>query len=174
MVKRSSADWALQFVWNHEDVSVVLSGMSTMQQVIENVASADKSGINKLTDSELKTISALRKAYEAYSVTPCTRCGYCIPCPNGVSIPSVLGILNEVAYWGEGLNQAYNQMAKTPEELERRKASGEDVGGAANLCTKCGECLETCPQQIDIPDMMEVANGVFRDGKDITELLEIK
>ncbi|HEA70671.1 MAG TPA: aldo/keto reductase, partial [archaeon] len=65
-VKRSMPDWALQFVWNHPEVSVVLSGMSTMQQVIENVESAKNSEMNSLTKNDLKTISKLREAYSKY------------------------------------------------------------------------------------------------------------
>jgi len=168
------ADWALQFLWNQKHVSVVLSGMSTMQQVVENVESASNSGINTLTEPELKTIADLRDAYNKYVVVLCTRCGYCIPCPNGVSIPSVLGILNEIAYWGDRARMRYNQMAKTSEDFERRRASGEEVEGAASLCSQCGECLEKCPQQIEIPDMMEKANSIFRDGKPITEILELE
>jgi hypothetical protein len=144
-----------------------------MQQVIENVESANNSGIKTLSESELNTIRNLREAINKYVVVPCTRCGYCTPCPNGVSIPSILGVLNEIVYWGDNARMAYNQMAKTPEELERRRNSGEDVGGAATLCTQCGECLEKCPQQIEIPEMMEIANGIFRDGKPLKEILEI-
>ena len=173
-VQRTMADWALQFLWNQKHVSVVLSGMSTMQQVVENVESASNSGINTLTEPELKTIADLRDAYNKYVVVLCTRCGYCIPCPSGVSIPSVLGVLNEIAYWGDRARMGYNQMVKTPEDLKIRQASGEEVGGAATLCTQCGECLEKCPQQIEIPDMMEKANGIFRDGKSITEILELE
>jgi hypothetical protein len=173
-VQRTMANWALQFLWNQKQVSVVLSGMSTMQQVVENVESASNSGINTLTEPELKTIADLRDAYNKYVVVLCTKCGYCIPCPNGVSIPSVLGILNEVAYWGDRARIGYNQMAKTPEDLEKRRASGEEVEGAATLCTQCGECLEKCPQQIEIPDMMQKTNAIFRDGKEITEVLDVE
>ena len=173
-VQKTMADWALQFLWNQKHVSVVLSGMSTMQQVVENVESANKSGINTLTDSELKTIADLRDAYNKYVVVSCTRCGYCIPCPSGVSIPSILGILNEIAYWGDRARMGYGTMAKTPEELNRRREGGEMVEGAATLCSQCEECLEKCPQQIEIPDMMEKANSIFRDGKEITEILEIE
>ena len=173
-VQRTMADWALQFLWTQKHVSVVLSGMSTMQQVVENVESANNSGINTLTEPELKTIADLRDAYNKYVVVLCTRCGYCLPCPNGVSIPSVLGILNEIAYWGDRARMGYNQMAKTPEDLERRRASGEEVEGAAMLCTQCGECLEKCPQQIEIPDMMEKSNAIFRDGKEINEVLDVE
>jgi len=173
-VHRSLPDWALQFLWNQKYVSVVLSGMSSMQQVVENVESATNSGINILTKSELDTITELREVINKYVIVPCTRCGYCTPCPNGVSIPSVLGILNEVAHWDANPLFGYNQLAKTPEELERRRSAGEDVGGAATLCTQCEECLEKCPQQIEIPNMMEKANLIFRDGKDIKEVLELE
>ena len=64
----------------------------------------------------------------------------------------------------------YSRMAKTPEELEKRLAEEEEVEGAASLCIQCGECLEKCPQQIDIPDVIEKANGIFEDGKDVSEL----
>ena len=173
-VQRTMADWALQFLWNQKHVSVVLSGMSTMQQVGENVESDNHSGINTLTDPELKTISDLRDAFNKYVVVSCTRCGYCVPCPNGVSIPTVLGILNEIAYWGDRARMEYNRMAKTTEDLNRRREGGEEVEGAATLCTQCGECLEKCPQEIEIPDMMDKANSIFRDGKSITEILEIE
>ena len=174
-VKRKMADWALQFVWNHPEVSVVLSGMSTMQQVIENVGSASKSGVNTLNNDELNTISDLRKAYEKLLIVPCTNCGYCLPCPNDVSIPSVLRLLNEVAYWGESGRQRitffYNYMLKTQKDIEEKRANGEEISGAATLCITCNECLEKCPQQIEIPDFMEKANEIFENGKNISEIL---
>ncbi|MHA2280605.1 MAG: aldo/keto reductase [Promethearchaeota archaeon] len=175
-VKRSMPDWALQFVWNHPEVSVVLSGMSTMQQVIENVESANNSGINSLKKEELQTISELREAYSKYILVPCTSCGYCLPCPNGVSIPNVLRLVNDLYYWGgrgrPRLAFFYNRMAKTEKDLEKRKADGEEVEGAATLCVQCGECLEKCPQQIDIPSCMENANALFEEGKSISEVFE--
>jgi predicted aldo/keto reductase-like oxidoreductase len=174
-VRRKMADWALQFVWNHPEVSVVLSGMSTMQHVIENIDSARLSGVNCLTNDELNTISDLRKAYEKYIMVPCTSCGYCIPCPNNVSIPSVFRLLNEVAYWGESGRQRitffYNYMSKTQEAIEEKKSKWEEFEGAATLCIQCGECLEKCPQQIEIPDYMEKANEIFENGKNISEIL---
>jgi len=174
-IKRKMADWALQFVWNHSEVSVVLSGMSTMQQVTENIDSANSSSIDSLTDDELDTISDLRKAYDKYLIVPCTNCEYCLPCPNDVSIPSVFRLLNEVAYWGESGRQRitffYNYMIKTQEDIEERKSKGEEISGAATLCIQCGECLEKCPQQIEIPDFMEKANEIFENGKNISEIL---
>ncbi|MBA7676478.1 hypothetical protein ES703_84719 [subsurface metagenome] len=172
--KRTLADWALQFVWNHPEVCVVLSGMSNMQQVKENIESANNSAINSITKDELKTISKLRKTYDKYDLVPCTSCRYCLPCPNGVSITWIFRLLNELGYWGEERKDRllffYDRMAKTPEELEKKLLEEEEVEGAASLCIQCGECLEKCPQQIDIPDMMERVNGIFKEGKDVSEL----
>ncbi|MFW9946003.1 MAG: aldo/keto reductase [Candidatus Odinarchaeota archaeon] len=176
-IKRTMADWALQFVWNHPEVSVVLSGMSTMQQVIENIESANNSGINSLTDDELQTISELRSTYEKSNIVPCTSCGYCMPCPNGVDIPRVLFFINEIAYWGkerkDRILSFYNRMVKSQDELKTLKEKGEEVEGAAILCIQCGECLEKCPQQIKITDFMEKANAIFEEEKIVTEVLEL-
>ncbi|MFX1406020.1 MAG: aldo/keto reductase [Promethearchaeota archaeon] len=174
-VKRTMADWALQFLWNQAEVSVVLSGMSSMQQVIENVESANNSGINLLTPNELDTISDLASAFNEYTIIPCTNCGYCMPCQNGVTIPYIFLLLNEIAYWGEPrrerITSFYNRLVKSQDELEKQKAQGQEVDGAASLCIKCGECLEKCPQQIDIPDFMEKAKAIFENGQDISEVL---
>lgn len=174
-IKRTMADWALQFLWNQPEVSVVLSGMSSMQQVIENVESADNSGINLLTPNELDIISELASAFHEYTIIPCTNCGYCIPCPNGVTIPYIFLLLNEIAYWGESrrerITSFYNRLVKNQDDLEKQKAQGHEVDGAACLCIKCGECLEKCPQQIDIPDFMEKAKAIFENDQDISEVL---
>jgi hypothetical protein len=173
--KRTMADWALQFLWNQPEVSIVLSGISTMQHVIENVESANNSGNHSLTDEELQTISRLRNAYKNFNIVPCTSCGYCMPCPNGVTIPSVMRIMNEIAYWGERgkprVSFFYDRMVKTPEELEEKKTDKDEFEGAATLCVQCGECLDKCPQQIDIPDIMKKANLIFEEGKKISEML---
>jgi predicted aldo/keto reductase-like oxidoreductase len=173
-ITRTMADWALQFVWDHPEVSVVLSGMSSMQQVKENIESANNSVVNSLTAEELHTISELRIIYDKYDLVPCTSCRYCLPCPQGVSISWIFRLLNEIAYWGERRRDRilffYDRMAKTPEEFEKRLSEEEEVEGAASLCIQCGECLEKCPQQIDIPNIVKRANGIFEEGKEISEL----
>ncbi|MFX1278383.1 MAG: aldo/keto reductase [Promethearchaeota archaeon] len=175
-IKRSMPDWALQFVWNHPEVSVVLSGMSNMQQVVENVKSAENSGIGILTKEELKSISELRESYSKYIIIPCTSCSYCLPCPNEVNIPQVLRLVNDLYYWGDRgkprIAFFYSRMAKTEEDYEKRKAQGEEVEGAAALCIQCGECLDKCPQQIDIPHWMEKANELFEEQKSVSEVFD--
>jgi uncharacterized protein len=141
-VKRTAADWALQWVWNHPEVSVVLSGMSTMEHVVENVESASRSGPGTLTEEELALIARAREAYQALSPIPCTDCKYCLPCPNGVNIPRVFEIYNEMMMYGndQRAQMVYNTFLKAEER--------------ADNCIECGECLEQCPQQIEIPDWL--------------------
>jgi len=92
--KRTQAEWGLQWLWNQPEVSLVLSGMSAMRHVEENLASADRSGVGTLTGDELRTIDAVREAYRSLKAIPCTNCKYCMPCPNGVAIPTVLAYYN--------------------------------------------------------------------------------
>ncbi|TFG23662.1 MAG: aldo/keto reductase [Promethearchaeota archaeon] len=174
-IQRSMADWGLQFLWNRPEVSVVLSGMSNLQQVKENVQSAQNSGIDSLSKDELTIISNLQKAFKKYHLIPCTSCGYCMPCPNGVSIKTVLFILNEIGYWGEDgkprITPFYDRMAKSQDELEQKIAEGEEAEGSALLCIECGECLDKCPQQIDIPKHMKQAVAIFDENKKVSEVL---
>ena len=169
-VKRTTANWALNFVWNHPGVSVALSGMSTLDQVKENIESANNSGINFLNPEELKIISDMAIRFTKKSVIPCTSCLYCQPCPSGVNIPKNFGLLNALI-WTEKSDEIigyYKYFAKTKEELNENK----DNGGAA-LCVQCGECLEKCPQMIDIPNELEKVHLVFGEGQDFSKVYKL-
>ncbi|MCJ2533604.1 MAG: aldo/keto reductase, partial [Candidatus Thermoplasmatota archaeon] len=80
-VRKSPAEWALQWVWNHPEVSVVLSGMSTMQHVVENIESAGRSGPGTLTPGELELVERVQGKYSELGYIGCTKCDYCQPCP---------------------------------------------------------------------------------------------
>ena len=140
--KRTPAEWALQWLWNQPEVSLVLSGMSSLEQVEENIASASRSGVGSLTKSELKLIDDVRKAYLDMDLIPCTNCGYCIPCPEGVDIPRILRIYND------GIMYDKKEIAKTDYSMW----VPDDKKG--NLCVVCRECEEKCPQDIPISDWM--------------------
>jgi len=149
-VKRSAAEWALQWVWNQPEVALALSGMSTMQQVEENLASADRSGAGRLTDEEATLIEKVSEAYRGLSPIPCTNCGYCMPCPNGVNIPGVFAIHNDAMIY-EDVNRAKRlYQIRIPEDKQ------------ADKCISCGECLTLCPQEIPIPEWMEKSNELLR------------
>ena len=168
--KRTPADWALQYVWNHPDVSVVLSGMSTFDQVKENIESANTSGINKLTQEELKIISDMAIRYRKKSVIPCTFCEYCQPCPSGVNIPQNFRLLNGLL-WVENKGEQiakYGSLAKSEEELKTMEDNGN-----ASLCVKCGECIEKCPQMIDIPNELEKVHKVLDEEQEISSVFNL-
>ncbi|MDH4209018.1 MAG: aldo/keto reductase [Anaerolineae bacterium] len=152
--RRTPADWALQWVWNHPEVSVVLSGMSTMEQVEQNIVSASQSAPGVLTEWELGLFGSVREKYREQSRIPCTGCRYCLPCPNGVNIPRVFEIYNDAKIYSDeqGARGAYMWL----DEQER-----------AHLCLECGECLEKCPQHIEIPDWLAKAEELLSSTKDV-------
>ena len=141
--KRSPAEWALQWVWNQPEVSTVLSGMTAMDHVVENVEAADRSGVNALMDEETEVIDRVREAYRKKSPIPCTNCKYCLPCPNNVNIPGVFGIYNDAIMYGD-LTRAKMLYQIRVQEGER-----------AVECLECQECEELCPQEIPISEWMK-------------------
>jgi predicted aldo/keto reductase-like oxidoreductase len=153
--KRAPADWALQWLWNQPEVSVVLSGMSTMQHVEENIASANASGIGTLTEEDLALIERVRDRYQELCPIPCTKCEYCMPCPNGVDIPRNL--------------ETYNQgvMYDKP-DFVRREYTWIPEEARANACIQCRECEELCPQGILISEWMPRVHAVLGEGQPYT------
>lgn len=130
--------WALHWLWDQPEVTTVLSGMSTMAHVEENLEIAEESRVGKLTGAERALVDQAREAYEALAPIPCTQCEYCLPCPFGVAIPRIFGAYNDaVAYdaWDHA-RWVYNNPIK-PEQR-------------ADNCTECGECEAVCPQNIKI------------------------
>ena len=149
---RTQADWALRWVWNHPEVSVVLSGMSTMEQVKENVASVDESGPGTLSEGDLATIAQALDEYRGLYLIPCTDCRYCLPCPNGVWIPHNFGRYNLGALPGQL-------------DLAREKYSRSDESSRASACIQCRECEDMCPQHILISEWMPRVHAVLGGGQ---------
>ena len=127
----------------------MLSGMSTFEQVQENVVSAERSGAGTLPEQDLALYGRVREAYDALCPIPCTECKYCLPCPSGVNIPRVFEIYNDLMMYGDerGAQMVYNNFL----EAEAR----------ADNCIECGECLEKCPQNIEIPDWLAKVHEVL-------------
>ncbi|MBU0491621.1 MAG: aldo/keto reductase [Chloroflexi bacterium] len=142
----SPADAALRWVWNQPEVSVVLSGMSTMPQVQENIASADRSGPGTLSAEELALFDRVREAYLKLSPIPCTNCQYCLPCPNGVNIPRVFEVYNDGVMYGDmgAARFTYNNFVPQAQQ--------------ASQCVECGQCEELCPQGIAIIQWLKTAH----------------
>jgi predicted aldo/keto reductase-like oxidoreductase len=140
---RTPAGWALQWVWDHAEVGPVLSGMSTMEQVVENVAAAERSAAGRLTDAERALVAQVRDAYRELSPIACTACDYCQPCREGVKIPRILALYNDARMYG---NEAAARLSYT----------WIAEGNRADRCTHCGECEARCPQKLPVIEWLEV------------------
>ena len=146
------AEWALQWVWNQPEVSVVLSGMSNMQQVVDNVKAAGRSGVSSLSPEDLRLYDMVAKKYREQGFVGCTACRYCMPCPNGVAIPEVFALYND--YYmrdrDDSVKKKYRDQLK-PEQW-------------AKNCTRCGTCEELCPQHLPIRNLLrEVSRTLESD-----------
>ena len=164
-VKRTPVDWALQFLWNKPGVSCVISGMSNMKQLVENLESADNSGIDILSEKENEVLEQVADVFRKAILIPCTDCKYCLEvCPSGVGIPSNFKMLNELSQ-----SKNYKKWRKKYKNLAISEKSLNDArdNGMATLCTKCKSCIEQCPQDIDIPTELEKVNEVLGEGKPI-------
>jgi len=142
-VKRTAAEWALRFVWNRPEASVVLSGMSELRQMEENVRIANEGLANSLTADELALIQEAKAIYQARTRVNCTGCGYCLPCPHGVAIPANFLQLNNLSIYRDRGAAEFFYFHILKEEQR------------ASRCEECGQCEELCPQHIPIPDVLK-------------------
>lgn len=148
-IKRSPVDWALRWIWNHKEVTVILSGMGALNQVSENMKIAEDSLPNSMTSDELKLVEEVKDKYNELIKVNCTGCNYCMPCPFGVNIPRNFALLNESSMYNdvEGYSFTYNNSMS---EKER-----------ANICKKCGLCETKCPQNLHIRKHLEEVHAVL-------------
>lgn len=145
------AEWALQWLWNQPEVGLVLSGMSTFEQVEQNLVSASRSGIGSLSASEVNTIENVRNAWQGLAPVACTHCEYCLPCPNDVLIPQIFAIYNNAMMYGE------------QERGQRTYESQIAEANQADACIECGECESLCPQHLTIIDYLKDAHAYLSE-----------
>jgi hypothetical protein len=143
-VKRTPAEWGLRWVLNHPEVSVVLSGMNEMDQVLENLAIASEAEVNSLTEKELELIEKAKGIFTKKIKVNCTACEYCMPCPQSVNIPKNFDCYND--YFMFGKTDMYNWVK--PDQR-------------ASNCIECGECETHCPQGISIGEELKNVAALF-------------
>lgn len=146
--KCSRVEWAFRWLWNQPEISVTLSGMSTMEQVTQNVTYAGRSSTYTLTENDLALFGKITDAYQGLAPVPCTSCRYCQPCPNNVAIPAIFKAYNDMVIYDDPRVgwMSYSGPVGLKEEEK------------ADKCQECGECVKVCPQQINIPDMLKKAH----------------
>ncbi|MGL4669343.1 MAG: aldo/keto reductase [Methanobacteriaceae archaeon] len=148
-VNKTPVDLALSYLWDMKEVDLVLSGMSSLEQVKENIEIANKSQANSLTDAERELINDLSSAYYHRIEFRCSDCGYCMPCPQGVNIPKCI----------ENYNNAV--MLDNPQSSFLSYFSFLGENERADSCNGCGNCEFACPQMIDIPKALKKVKETF-------------
>ena len=143
------AEWAQRWVYDLEDVSVMLSGMSTIDQVLENLDIADVAKANSMTEADLETLRKAREFYTDRTPVDCTACEYCLPCPSGVQIPKVFSLYNNAAIYDDRASQKKEYAA-----LVAKDRSGRS-------CVECGQCEEACPQHLPVIEDLKRADEYF-------------
>ncbi len=154
---RTPVEWALRWVWNHPEVTVVLSGMNEEAHIEENLAIAEQALPHSLTEDELKLVEEAGRKYRILMKVGCTGCGYCLPCPSNVAIPRCF--------------ELYNNMHMFSNVEQAKFSYAVSIGGLfsgttsyASQCVRCEECLEKCPQHIEIPDFLEMVAEEMEDA----------
>lgn len=144
---RSPAEWALRWLLDKPEVSVILSGLNAESHLEENAAVCASHLPCSLTPAEKQAIATVAELYSTRFQVPCTGCRYCMPCPSGVNIPAIFNIYNQFGlfgnkHWCTGM---YNfALAATDERADK--------------CVECGQCEEACPQQIAIIQKLKEAH----------------
>lgn len=146
--ERTPVEWALHWIWSQKEPGVVLSGMSNMQQLKENLQTASESEVGLLSDSEFKMLA--EAAEEMRGPITCTRCEYCLPCPEDVNIPENFFKYNQAKLLDKG-----EKMAEEYFEL--------DETARASNCIECGQCEPQCPQNLDIIDLLKEVDQYFSE-----------
>lgn len=151
LVKKSAVEWAFKFLYDKEEISVVLSGMSSLEQVIDNIKVVDSQGdANSMTKIEEQVIEDLSKEFKSKIKVNCTGCKYCLPCPKGVQIPLCFELLNS--------SSMFNDIKKAKDMYNGFLVS---EGSDASNCVECGACEQKCPQHINIIEKLKEVRELF-------------
>ena len=157
MKEYNPAQFMLNYVWNYYQVGCVISGMSNMEQVKQNLEYAKNSVPDSITEPLHRLYKDIRKAYLDKIVINCTKCDYCKICPQKIAIPYIFDQTNEISRY---------QSSRTPmfrynflEESQR-----------ANKCTNCRKCVSMCPQKLDIPELIRKCSMVFDEKNEFGKI----
>ncbi|MEA4890806.1 MAG: aldo/keto reductase [Clostridiaceae bacterium] len=149
-VSRSPAEWAFRWLMNFPEVSVILSGVSTMEQLDDNLRIFADARPNCLTAEEKTLVAKVQDLYRSKIKVGCTGCNYCMPCPSGVEIPDVFRLYNQAFLFDDAKSscQGYRDLAAKKND--------------ASQCVACGHCESLCPQSISIIEKLAEADEFLK------------
>ena len=148
----SAAEWGLRWLYNQSEVTVVLSGMNSLEMVEANCRTASDARAGALTEEDFETLEKVKRAIREKEKVGCTGCRYCMPCPKGVDIPGIFRCYN--AMFTESKSGGRSQFIQTV-GLTREPAF-------ASQCIRCGKCEQHCPQSIPIREKLQEADRALR------------
>ncbi len=154
--KHSPVEWALNYLWDMPEVGCVLSGMSAMSHITENIESAKRSSAGMLGVGEKETIAQAVQQFNALAAYPCTGCEFCHPCPAGVAIAQNIQIYNQYKTSGERYIHRYRSLPDSED------SPFVTYGLKAEACIQCGQCRSKCPVGIDVPAAIEQIANTFK------------
>ncbi len=154
--KRSAAERGFRFVWDHPEVTVVLSGMNDEAHIDENIRVAGSALPQSLTPDDRDRIGRARDTYRRLMKVGCTGCGYCMPCPAGVDIPGCFSLYNARHLFPKDRSAKFHYFGR----------HGGLIGDVsyAGLCWQCGKCAKACPQHLPIPQLMKDVKADMEGG----------
>lgn len=143
---KTAVESALSFLWDQKEVSLLLSGMSSMEQVESNLLYADRSSVGMMTEEEKKSLLRAKEIFDKMALVNCTACRYCMPCPFGLDIPATLASWNMTAVDEDEAEEVYRKLAVK-----------------ADACRSCGHCERECPQNIQVSQVMRQISDYFKE-----------
>ena len=151
--KRPAVEWAFRHLLDYSEVSTILSGMTAMEQLKENIEIFSKPDAlpGCISAEERAVLGRAKAAYESIEGIPCTGCEYCLPCPHGVNIPAVFAKYNDGNRFGN-----FAQPSRSYMFMSRAKQG-------VSCCAACGECEKKCPQRISIAAQLKIAHNALKD-----------
>ena len=155
---KSSVDWALSWVFNQKEITCVLSGMGSLDQMKENMAIAERVEIGSLSDEEIDVLDKAQCIFNSMMKINCTGCGYCLPCPKGVNIPDCFNVYNEKYLFNK---KAFGVLPHAMVNYYMVVGGITNKQASAGLCNHCGRCKRLCPQSLDIPNELDRVKSEF-------------